>query len=390
MPHHSISRRTALAAASGLAGLASLPASAAGRKERLTITRVELFRVMPPLQEGVLAAAAGPDFDKVPKFIIKVHTDSGIIGLVETHRMAGSLGSEPIVRLRQAADLLKGRNVLDFNFARLQLPVQTDAQAFEAAFYDIVGKAIGWPVYRLLGGLAQPKVLVNYWCGKGLTPAELRHAAERAKAGGFSGIKMKRSYPLAKALEIFASVSPALKITIDLMGSYPGDFLPIVRELEAVGNVLVIEDPPPRIDALDAYRDLRRQTRIPLAMHLYLNRENVRGMITAITAEACSVFNLGAGSMAEFVAKSYLAGEAGIPVWHGSAHELGILDAAMLHTCAASPNCTYPSDILSFQRLHNLLSKPFEIEDSCITVPHGPGLGVELDDDALHRYRFQD
>ncbi len=50
----------------------------------------------------------------------------------------------------------------------------------------------------------------------------------------------------------------------------------------------------------------------------------------------------------------------------------------------------FPSDILSFQRVHNLLSKPFEIKDSCITVPQGPGLGVELDEDALLRYRFQD
>ncbi len=192
-----------------------------------------------------------------------------------------------------------------------------------------------------------------------------------------------------KALETFASVSPALKITVDLMGSYPDAFLPVMKEFERVGNVLVVEDPPPRVDALDAYRDLRRQTKIPIAMHLYLNRENVRGMIKAIGAEACSVFNLGAGSMAEFVAKSYLAGEAGIPVWHGSAHELGVLDAAMLHTCAASPNCTYPSDILSFQRVHNLLAKPFSIKDSRIAVSDEPGLGVELDDDAVKRYEFR-
>ena len=316
-------------------------------------------------------------------------TDSGIVGWGETHRMAGPAESEPVVRLRRVAAALEGRNVLDFNLARLELPVATDTQAFEVAFYDIVGKAVGRPVYRLLGGRAKPSVLVNYWCGKGLTPEELRHAAERAKAGGFSGIKMKRSYPLRRALEIFASVSPDLKITIDLMGSYPGDFLPVVKELEAVGNVLTIEDPPPRVDALEAYRELRRQTPIPIAMHLYLNRENVRGMIKAIAAEACSVFNLGAGSMAEFVAKSYLAGEAGIPVWHGSAHELGILDAAMLHTCAVSPNCTYPSDILSFQRVHNLLTRPFEIENSRITVPDRPGLGVEVDEDAVERYRYR-
>ena len=321
--------------------------------------------------------------------MLKVHTDSGIVGLGETHRMGGGPDSESAVQLRLAGEALRGKNVLDFNLTRLELPVKTDEAAFEVAFYDIVGKAMGWPVYRLLGGLGQRKVLVNYWCGKGLTPDELRHAAERAVAGGFSGIKMKRSYPLAKALEIFASVSPKLKITVDLMGSYPGEFLPVVRELEAVGNVRVIEDPPPKIDALAAYHELRQQTKIPIAMHLYLNREGVRGMVNAISTEACSVFNLGAGNMANFVANSYLAGAVGMEVWHGSAHELGVLDAALLHACAAAPNCTYPSDILSYQRVNNLLAKPIEIRDSYAIVTDEPGLGVELDMDAVKRYEMK-
>ncbi|MBM3276923.1 MAG: hypothetical protein FJY95_02415 [Candidatus Handelsmanbacteria bacterium] len=369
-----------------LAGVAPLPASAAGRRERLTITQVELFRVCPPLQPGILPAGAAPDFDVIPKYIVKVHTDAGIVGLGETHRMRGGAGNQSTIRLHQAAEALKGRNVLDFNLSRLELPLPTDTGAFECAFYDILGKAVGWPVWRLLGGLGQRCIPVHYWAGKGLSPEELRALAEKAVALGFAGVKMKRFNPLPQALEIFASVSPKLKITVDLMGHYAGDFLPVVRQLEAIGNVLLIEDPPPAADALDAYGALRQQMSIPIAMHLYLNREGVRGMVKAINAEACTIFNLGAGNMAEFVARSYLAGEAGIPVWHGSAHELGILDAAMLHVCAAAPNCTYPSDILSHQRVHNLLARPFEMQDSQLAVPEGPGLGVELDEDAVRRY----
>ena len=56
-------------------------------------------------------------------------------------------------------------------------------------------------------------------------------------------------------------------------------------------------------------------------------------MVNAIAAGACDVFNLGAGSTHDFLGRAYLAGESGIPVWHGSAHELGVLDAAMLHAC---------------------------------------------------------
>lgn len=389
MQEPKLSRRHLLAGASGLAGVATLPASTAGRKERLTITKVDLVRVAPPLQEGVLPKAETQEFSSIPKFILKVHTDSGIVGLGETHRMGGGPDSEGVVRIRAAAEALRGQNVLDFNLTRLNLPVKTDSVAFEVAFYDIIGKAVGWPVYRLLGGLGQRKVLVHYWCGKGLTPDELHQVAERAVAGGFHGIKMKRIVPLVQALEIFASVSPKLKITVDLMGSYPGEFLPVVRGCEAVGNVLVIEDPPPKIDDLTAYSKLRRETTIPIAMHWYLNREGTRGMINAISAEACSVFNLAEGSIASFVANTYLAEQAGIPVWRGSAHELGILDAALLHACAAAPNCTYPSDILSFERVHNLLAEPLELSDGYLVVSDKPGLGVELDEDALRRYEVK-
>ena len=128
------------------------------------------------------------------------------------------------------------------------------------------------------------------------------------------------------------------------------------------------------------------QLDIPIAMHLHINDRGSPGMVEAIAADACDIFNLGAGSTHDFLGRAYVAHEAGIPVWHGSAHELGILDAAILHACAAAPACTYPSDILSCQRVHNLLATPLDVVDSCIRVPDGPGLGVELDEDALQRY----
>jgi muconate cycloisomerase len=361
---------------------------APGRSERLTITNVELFYVAPPLRPEVLMNGdpASPDNANVPKWVFRVHTDSGIVGLGETHRMAGGPESKGAIALRRTAEALRGKNVLDFNLSRLRLPYPSDTFSFEAAFYDIAGKAVGWPVYRLLGGLAQRKVLVNYWCGKNYSPEQLRGVAERAVAGGFQGIKMKRSYPLARALGIFAKVSPKLRITVDLMGFYPSDILPAAREMEAVGNMLTFEDPV-KIGDLAAGRALQEQLKTPVSSHLHINATGVRGMVDSIAAKACSVFNLGAGSMTDFVAQSYLAGEAGMPVWHGSAHELGILDAALLHCCAAAPNCTYPSDLLSYQRVDDLIVEPIRLEDSYAIVSDKPGLGVELDMDAVGRYQ---
>jgi len=378
--HDAVKRRAILG------GLAGLPALAgAAPVQPLKITRVELFAVVVPMQPGIInSPELGPDalteFPSIPKFILKLHTDSGIVGIGETSRGL----KQPAVE--QNARFLEGKNLLDLNLTRLGLPSGAGYSGFEMALYDAVGKAVGWPVWRLLGGLAQPKVLVTYWCGR-KNPADMRRVAERAVAGRFQGIKIKGrpGDPVVRAVEAIAKVSPALKVTVDFNGYHKTveEFLPIGRGLDAIGNVQVLEDPINKSD-LAGYRELRRQLKSPIALHL----NDPRAMLRGIAAEACTIFNTGPNpSMASFLHNSYLAGAAGMPVWHGSGHELGILDAAMLHSCAAAPNCTLPSDILSHQRVDDVIARPIEIRDSFALVPDRPGLGVDLDEDALHRYR---
>jgi L-alanine-DL-glutamate epimerase-like enolase superfamily enzyme len=62
------------------------------------------------------------------------------------------------------------------------------------------------------------------------------------------------------------------------------------------------------------------------------------------------------------------------------------MDAAMLHSCLAAPNCTLPSDLLSYQRVDDLLVKAVDIRDSYAYPSTRPGLGIDLDEDAVRRY----
>jgi muconate cycloisomerase len=385
MGNERMSRRGCIAAAGGLAGLAAIPAKAAGKRERLQVTRVELFHVVVPMQPDInsspeMSGDDLADFPKTPKWVLKLHTDSGIIGIGETARGLPEAG------LRKNVDYLAGKNALDLNLSALGLPDRPSYSGFETALYDAVGKALGWPVYRLLGGLAQRKVLVNYWCAR-KNPVDIKRVAQRALAGKFNGIKMKAfpGDPVVKAVEAVASVSPALKMTVDTEGTFKSaaEFLPVGKGLDAVGNMRVIEDPVAKKN-LAGFVELRGQLKTPLALH----QGNPKELIRAIRMDACQIFNTGPSlGMLSFVENCYLAEAAGKPVWHGSGHELGILDAAMLHSCAAAPNCTLPSDILSYQRVDDLIVKPIEIRDSYAIVPDAPGLGVELDEDAVRRYR---
>jgi muconate cycloisomerase len=374
-----------LSGAGAAAGLAVLPSCAAGKKERVTITAVDLFRVVVPMKEDSTTdpeTAEGSRFDLVPKTILRIRTDSGIVGIGESGR------GEDYASIERNAEFLKGKGIFDFNLTKLELPARAGYAAFEMALYDVVGKAVGWPVYQLLGGLAQPKVLVGYWTGR-RTPAGMERVAKRAVAGKFTSVKTKAKQgdPLVECAEVLAKFAPGIKYVVDPNTRFKSyaDFLPVAKALDRIGNVLVFEDPFDKND-YEGYRKLRKEVKAGVALHL----GNAQAMIRAIREEACSIFNTGGTpGMSGFVANSYLAGAAGIPVWHGSGNDCGIVDASYVHSCAASPNCTLPSDILSFLREDDLIVEPIRIENSYAIVSDRPGLGVDLDEDALRRYQMK-
>ena len=139
-------RRTFCTAAAGLAGLPTLPASAAGKSERLKITKIDIYQVVVPVPDDIINSPEfGPDglteFPKGPKIIVRLHTDSGLTGIGETSRSVPKQGA------LENAKQLQGQNALDLNLPRLNLPNSATRPAFEIALYDVIGKAFGWPVY---------------------------------------------------------------------------------------------------------------------------------------------------------------------------------------------------------------------------------------------------
>jgi L-alanine-DL-glutamate epimerase-like enolase superfamily enzyme len=82
-----------------------------------------------------------------------------------------------------------------------------------------------------------------------------------------------------------------------------------------------------------------------------------------------------------------VAEQANLPVWHGSGLDLGIATAAQLHIAGATPNCELPGDQVGpWVREHSLVRTPFEVREGRVKIPEGPGLGVEVDLEALERY----
>jgi muconate cycloisomerase len=163
-----------------------------------------------------------------------------------------------------------------------------------------------------------------------------------------------------------------------------------LAELYPIGNVLCLEDPIPRW-MLQEYATLKAASPIAIVLHVSLPYihygQRVYDAIRALQLHAVDGFNFN-GGLVGFQQLDRIAAAAGLPCWHGSEIDLGILEAMYLHQCAAAPSCTWPSDIFGrLIREHDLLSAPLDLKPPLTTVPSGPGLGVELDRDAVRHYQ---
>jgi len=359
----------------------------------IKVERIETFKVVVPMKPDTVLSdnyAAVPeirdswDVFSIPKHIIKLHASNGFVGLGETQR--GNNLDAPLARNSQ---FLTGRNILELNLAdpALGLPQRATADAFEIAIYDLIGKTLGVPVHMLLGGRFQDRVAVTYWTGE-RNEADLVKIAQKTVEMGYTHLKFKAQFnqqkmdSIVQLVRAVDKVAPRLELTVDFNSSYPdiASFLPVAKRLE--GFNLKFEDPIPT--RIDWFAELREKMDVPLA----LTPDSPSDTMLAIKQGACDVLNLGF-TMREFVKTAFLAEMAGIPIWHGSGIELGVRDMSFIHAAAATRSCTIPSDTLCFLRQSDLLAKPFAVKDGYIDVPRGPGLGVELDEDALRRFQVK-
>jgi muconate cycloisomerase len=376
----------------------------------MKITHTEIIPVAVPTRpDAVNSPDWGDDgWGPMEHCVLKVHTDEGLVGLGETQRgvsrgaaraAAKALeGVDPMAVCLQDIPLggdvsqaLVGAGSTTYPARRHELNMAGSPayDAFEMALFDLVGKALRVPVHKLLGGAYRDRVPVDFWFGR-RSPADAERLARRAREMGYFGLKMKNALEdptVAQVEAITRGGGDDFLITIDPNERFyrPAEAIRLAQELERFKNVAMFEDPMPKWN-LDWYRLFRQKTSVPVTLHL----GSPQDVINAIKAEACDYMNLG-GSMVNFVKCATIADAAGIPVWHGAGVDLGLLEASYVHASAVCRNCVQRGDVFGrLIREHDLLATPLQIKDGYATVPTGPGLGVELDDDAVERYRVRD
>ncbi len=345
-----------------------------------------------PLHKSAVGGAEAwtIQFDEMTKIMLKMELEDGIIGYGELYRAHDWRVVDRI------AESLIGEDINTFSLQSLPFSFTREYDGFECAIYDAYAKAHGLRVVDLLGGPVKDKVKVGAWSGH-RRMGDVGDVAKKYFDQGYDCLKLKSDLDddVVGWCQEIKKAAPEMSVIIDPNERWEnaGETRKRIHELQKIGNMLCLEDPIPRWK-LNEFSNLRKFGAVPLALHISLpyieHGQRVDNAIDAIIAGAVDGFNFNCGA-ANFQKLDHVASAVGLPCWHGSEVDLGILEAMYVHSAAAAKSCVWPSDIFGKMiRSHDLLKESLVFNPPHVQLPKGLGLGVELDMDAVKHYQISE
>lgn len=260
----------------------------------------------------------------------------------------------------------------------------------EMALWDLLGKREGRSLQALLRG-TRDRVVVGVSVGLQASSEALVETVAGYAGQGYGRVKIKikpgRDVVDARAVR---AAFPRLRLQVDANSAYTLENASMLAPLDEL-DLLLIEQPLAEDDLWD-HRLLQAQLRTPVCLdESILSARHAR---QALEMGACRVINIKAGrvgGLAEAVAVHDLCLGRGIPVWCGGMLETGVGRAANL-ALASLPGFVLPGDISASDRYYarDITEQRFVLNgDSTITVPSGPGLGVDLDMAAVDAFSLR-
>lgn len=333
---------------------------------------------------------------------LKIHTDEGLVGL-----------GEPILEGRaktcaQAVDELAPyligedpRRVVHHWQAMYRHafyrggPILTSAlSGVEQALWDLAGKSLGVPVYQLFGGPTRDKIRlykgggdansIQEWIDKGFT------AFKTGVAGGSPARIIENKAFVDRAVNHFAALREAAGPEIDLAIDFHGAISPqtaklLIKALEPYQPMFVEE--PVQCQNVDVLAEIARGTHLPIATgERVFTKWGFREILEKQAASILQPDLCHAGGINEVriiagMAEAYYGGIAP----HNPLGPISL--AACIQLDASIPNFLMQEHTTLGE---GYLKNPFVFKDGFVELPTGPGLGIELDEDALEDKLYHD
>jgi glucarate dehydratase len=393
----------------------------------LTVSGVEITPIA--LKDPPLLNASGCHEPFQLRSIIRVRTADGIVGISEAYGDDGTLSL-----LNRVAAVLPGLDVFDLNgltrrvvdalgaqsvpmFTELLGPASPDKTvalavgAFEVAFLDAQGKAVGRSVVDLLGGPVRERVDFSGYLfykhaehphgtapfepdawGAALDPdAIVEQARTMVRRYGFGSLKLKGGVfapqEEIEAVKALRRAFPDHPVRLDPNANWSVEVaLRAAAELD--GELEYLEDPTAGIEGM---AQVAARTSMPLATNMCvvcfadLPEAIGAGAVQVVLSDHHFWGGLGACQRLAGICETFGLGLS----MHSNTH-LGISLAAMVHVAAATPNLSYALDTHWPWKAEEVIRPGvLEFRDGAVSVPTAPGLGVEIDEDSLAQLHEQ-
>ncbi|MBM3786346.1 MAG: mandelate racemase/muconate lactonizing enzyme family protein [Acidobacteria bacterium] len=382
-----LSRRAflSLAAASPL-----LPAN----PPNLKITGIEVVRLKfpgktPRKRNSIIESGGGaPGMN-----ILEIHTDAGITGRSTAERVP-LIESDLLPRIKGENPFFVER-IWDRMYRHNRKPVAKGEYiramgAVDIAVWDIIGKALGLPVYKVLGAYNE-KIRVYaaggyYEEGKGLR--ELAAEMEGYVKEGFQAVKMKvgwRALPLKDDAErvrvVRDAVGPKVDILIDANNAW--DAYDAIRFGRLVDKYdLYWFEEPVEPDDFKGCAEVKQALDIPIvAGENEFTRWGARELIEARSADILNLDTVWAGGITEYRKIAALASAHHVPVApHGDPH-------MAVHLLASTPNTLIMETYPGVTSKYNPVMPLFPVKNGFVDAPSKPGIGYDIEPALIQKYR---
>ena len=321
--------------------------------------------------------------------LVEIHTDGGPsgIGAATVMRVTGDTPASVAATLCEVfAPLLQGQDPFAIEpllrrLKRASGSTYSALAAIDLALHDLKGKALGVPVYQLLGGAFHTQVPVIRMVGLKAPAAQAADAA-RFVAEGYRHLKLKIGRDLPTEVRSVAAVRQAVGddvvLTVDANGAYTvKNAIQLIRQLETFG-VTLVEDPVP-------YADLDGLARVTAAVDASVMADlsittpaDAIDVIRRHAADLISVKIFKVGGILNALKIRHIAEAAGMACHLGSTATTRAIEAGSVHFAAASADVSFACEIGEFADLDGDVVTGLDVENGHVRVPQAPGLGVTI------------
>jgi L-alanine-DL-glutamate epimerase-like enolase superfamily enzyme len=355
--------------------------------KNLKIKDVEIFAFDIPLKQPFRIAIG--EMKAANDVLVRVHTDAGIVGLGEAcpfPPITGETQETNLAAAKSIREMVKGKDPLAIEgilneIGPLVHSNPSAVAAYDMALYDILGKAAGLPLYRLLGG-DKPSFETDITIGLD-TPQVMADRAGGYASEGYKTLKAKvgqdPDLDFSRLEAIRGAVGYELSLRIDAnQGWTVPQAIAALRKMEKL-QIQFCEQPVVAWDTA-GLKAVRAQSPIPIMADeaIYLPSDAVK----LIRAEACDLFNIKlmkAGGIMNGIRIAHIAGGANMRCMVGCMLESGLALTAAAHLAASQGNIIYADLDGNSEHTVDPVIGGIKVSAGIITLPEKPGLGLDID-----------